>query len=435
MTGWSSRPARPRQAWRNYTVRRHDPGAAEIDVDVVLHEPRGPACTGAAGAPLGAPTSAMPARASTTRRATSADWLLLCGDETAVPAIAAILETPPPVERVLAVVEVPDPRRSSSSASRTAPRLRWVHRNGHRAATSSHLADALRALELPDGRGQVWGAAESRVARDMRTVLRGERCMPRKHVKATGYWRRDGRDCPRARRGVGAVRAAGTTIGVAGRRGTATTWQGSPKTRLDQLRVDDLGAGRPRRRSRRRASRSGGSRSGHAWLRSCSTATSVRPCRVQLGAQVEHLHLVGDVEERRGLVEQQQRRLLGERHRQPDALALAARQLVDEAGRTGRPSVSRAAPRGPRARPRATTAAAAVWCGYRPRATRSATVIPSGAVELCGSRPSRRATCLEGSERITAPSSSTVPGARLEHPHERPQQRRLAAGVRVRRSR
>ena len=52
---------------------------------------------------------------------------------------------------------------------------------------------------------------------------------------------------------------------------------------------------------------------------------------VQLGAQVEHLELVGDVEERRRLVEQQQRRLLGQHHRQPDALALAAGELVDDA--------------------------------------------------------------------------------------------------------
>jgi NADPH-dependent ferric siderophore reductase len=65
-----------------------------------------------------------------------ATWLPLCGDETALPATAAILETPQPVERVLAV----------------AP------------ATSSHLADALRALELPQGPGQAWGAA-SRASR------------------------------------------------------------------------------------------------------------------------------------------------------------------------------------------------------------------------------------------------------------------------------
>jgi NADPH-dependent ferric siderophore reductase len=39
---------------------------------------------------------------------------------------------------------------------------------------------------------QVWGAAESMVARDVREILRGERELPRRHVKATGYWLRSG---------------------------------------------------------------------------------------------------------------------------------------------------------------------------------------------------------------------------------------------------
>ena len=51
---------------------------------------------------------------------------------------------------------------------------------------------------------------------------------------------------------------------------------------------------------------------------------------VEVGEQVEHLDLVGDVEVRRRLVEQQQVGLLGQGHRDPDPLALAARELVDE---------------------------------------------------------------------------------------------------------
>ena len=51
---------------------------------------------------------------------------------------------------------------------------------------------------------------------------------------------------------------------------------------------------------------------------------------VELGEQVEHLDLVGDVEVRRRLVEQQQVGLLGEGHRDPHALALAAGELVDQ---------------------------------------------------------------------------------------------------------
>ena len=47
--------------------------------------------------------------------------------------------------------------------------------------------------------------------------------------------------------------------------------------------------------------------------------------------QVEHVDLVGEVEERRRLVEQQQLGLLRERHRDPRALALAAGELVERA--------------------------------------------------------------------------------------------------------
>ena len=52
---------------------------------------------------------------------------------------------------------------------------------------------------------------------------------------------------------------------------------------------------------------------------------------VEVGEQVEHLDLVGEVEERRRLVEQHQRRALGEGERDPHPLALAAGELVDAA--------------------------------------------------------------------------------------------------------
>ena len=58
-------------------------------------------------------------------------------------------------------------------------------------------------------------------------------------------------------------------------------------------------------------------------------------------------------------------------------------------------------------------------------------MIPSGAVALCASRPSRRATSLDGCLAISCPSSRTRARARLEHAGERAQQRRLAARVRA----
>ena len=47
--------------------------------------------------------------------------------------------------------------------------------------------------------------------------------------------------------------------------------------------------------------------------------------------EVDDFELVGDVEKGRRFVEQQQRSLLGERHRDPGALPLAAGELIDRA--------------------------------------------------------------------------------------------------------
>ena len=44
----------------------------------------------------------------------------------------------------------------------------------------------------PPAPGQAWGAAESRIARDLRAVLREERGIPRSHAHARGYWLRNG---------------------------------------------------------------------------------------------------------------------------------------------------------------------------------------------------------------------------------------------------
>ena len=200
VNGWSFPAGAEHQPWRNYTVRRHDPAAGEIDVDVVLHDPRGPACTWAADAELGASVGYAGPRVDFAPRA-SAGWLLLCGDETAVPAIAAILEAPAPAERVVAVMEVHDRDETAGARARpTALGSSGCTATACAAGTTTHLADALRALELPHGPGQAWGAAESMVAKQIRTVLRGERgCRSSTSRRpATGDWTAPPRRRPRS---------------------------------------------------------------------------------------------------------------------------------------------------------------------------------------------------------------------------------------------
>ncbi len=190
-TGWHFPADAPRQEWRNYTVRRRVPERGEIEVDVVLHDPPGPACSWACEAPIGAPVGYAGPRVDFAPRE-DAEWLLLCGDETALPAIAAILETAPHDRRVLALVEVPDADAELALDAPPGAEVRWVHRGDAPPATTGHLVRAVRELPLPAGRGQAWGAAESRVARDLRAVLREERGLPRTHALARGYWLRTG---------------------------------------------------------------------------------------------------------------------------------------------------------------------------------------------------------------------------------------------------
>ncbi len=85
--------------------------------------------------------------------------------------------------------------------------------------------------------------------------------------------------------------------------------------------------------------------------------------------------------------------------------------------RTARRSAGRRSPgRRSTSSPAATASSSALvhcriqpWRGYRPRPTRSATVMPSGAVGDCGSRPSLVATSRVGIDWMLLPSSSTVP--------------------------
>ena len=57
--------------------------------------------------------------------------------------------------------------------------------------------------------------------------------------------------------------------------------------------------------------------------------------RLQAGDEIEHLGLDGGVEARRRLVEDQQRRVGGERHRDHDALLHAAGELMGVAAHDG----------------------------------------------------------------------------------------------------
>ena len=85
----------------------------------------------------------------------------------------------------------PAPRRSSRSPRRTGVAVRWLHRGGTAPGESTLLADAVAALDRPDGDDVfAWVAAESGAVRAIRADLRGRWGLGRAQHHAIGYWRR-----------------------------------------------------------------------------------------------------------------------------------------------------------------------------------------------------------------------------------------------------
>ena len=159
----------------------HRPDRAEIDVDFVLHGDHGRASAWASRAQAGDRVGFAGPRTHWCDNG-GADWSVLVADETGLPALLAILETLPAGHRAVALVEVADEQERQPVQTDADAELRWLVRG--RAA----LADAVRALELPWGRGRVWGGGESLVMRDVRDELRRRREVVDLHV--LGYWRR-----------------------------------------------------------------------------------------------------------------------------------------------------------------------------------------------------------------------------------------------------
>ncbi|WP_169735480.1 siderophore-interacting protein [Actinokineospora inagensis] len=175
--------ARVRPLTRTYTIRRHDPVTNEVDIDFVLHGDGGPASAWAARVQPGddmifvGPSPAY-------QPDPAADWYLLAGDETALPAIAAILTALPPDKPVLAFVEVADETEEQQVNGIT-----WLHRGGVPAGESTALVDAISAADLPGGVPEVWLAGERTAMLAVRAHLLDGRGYPRPRVRPTTYWR------------------------------------------------------------------------------------------------------------------------------------------------------------------------------------------------------------------------------------------------------
>ncbi|GBQ10544.1 siderophore-interacting protein [Swaminathania salitolerans] len=169
---------------RDYTPRRFDPASGELTIDFVLHD-SGPAACWARHAVsglwlgMGGPAASyLPPPICTAH--------LLIGDDTALPAIARMVEGYP-VDHAITVL------LATEETPKTYPLRRHGALTVHRYAPSKDGADLIAAIEAltlpPLSELHVWIAGEIDIVRHLRSHLIQKKAVPRDRIRAAGYWR------------------------------------------------------------------------------------------------------------------------------------------------------------------------------------------------------------------------------------------------------
>lgn len=221
-----------RPPMRTYTIRHLRADKAELDVDFVLHGATGPASRWAMQAQAGDPVQIAAPNGAFAGDPGGYEWkppaevehVLLIADETALPAVAGILEglsaraVPP---RVQAFLEVPSAADQMVLPAWPGLVVTWlprdraqpVHHEGWlmaRAAAQAVLPSAVQTRSGPTGLSEIdidhevlweaatakagrfyaWVAGESEAVLSIRRLLVNDRGLDRRSMNLMGYWRR-----------------------------------------------------------------------------------------------------------------------------------------------------------------------------------------------------------------------------------------------------
>ena len=106
----------------------------------------------------------------------AADYWWLAADESAIPAVATLLEALPETAAADVHIEVDGPDDEVEFTAPAKTTISWHHRRRPE-AFGAELADAARAATIPDG-ARVWVACEAAAMRDIRRYFIAERHLP-----------------------------------------------------------------------------------------------------------------------------------------------------------------------------------------------------------------------------------------------------------------
>lgn len=174
---------------RVYTIRGIDAVRGEMTIDFALHERPGPATRWAMEA---APGDVVGILGPAANGAKLADFYVLAGDETGLPGIARLLEQLAEDARGMAFIEVDNASEQQPLIHPPGVELRWLHRNGAPAGTTSLLPDAVQSVVWPSdlGRAFFWGGCEHKTFRQIHRLLRQDVRLPTERQTLYSHWNR-----------------------------------------------------------------------------------------------------------------------------------------------------------------------------------------------------------------------------------------------------
>lgn len=170
---------------RTYTLRRVDTATGEAEIDFVIHGEEGLAGPWARDVQPGerfaffGPGGAWAPSAG--------GHIVLAGDESAAPAIAAALDALPASTSATAFVEIAHQRARFEMPEPDGVELIWVSRDG--ATHGTALAAAVRGHTPPEGDVSYFIHGVAEMIKDLRRFLFVERGVEKSAASISGYWR------------------------------------------------------------------------------------------------------------------------------------------------------------------------------------------------------------------------------------------------------
>lgn len=171
---------------RTYTVVEYRDNNNELDIDFALHADSGPATSFALNAKPGDQVG-IAGPSGTKLVDLSADWFLIAGDMTALPAIEANLKLLPNDAAGYVVLEVQDVADQRDFALPNNMSIQWLVSPAPHSGKSV-LPNVVMNLEWLSGTPSVWVAGESSIVRELRGYFAKTKLLDREHRYTSGYW-------------------------------------------------------------------------------------------------------------------------------------------------------------------------------------------------------------------------------------------------------